>query len=670
MYTARPNLLFSSFFWLVIVLSIPYSNTLHVPWLLDDQPNILDNTAVHLQQFSWSEIKKTFYANPDSPGQFYRPVAVFSLALNWFVGQDNPVGYHVVNLCIHILTAFFLYLACLYLVQLSLPPETFNRSGQFIALLTALLWAINPIQTQAVTYIVQRMAALAALFSIIGILFFLKARTAASVQKRVFSGLCCLVSFFMALGSKENAILFPFSLLLIDRIFLKSYRKILRNDRNKKIFVLFFLFLLIAGYNFFSGICIPGLSYGHRTFTLTQRVLASPYILLFYLSLIFFPSAGRLSIEHDILLPSSLFTHWTTVPSLAIGIFFIFYFFHLRVKKSLFSFAILFYFLNHSVESTVLHLEPFFEHRNYLPSLFLFLPIAAWIAALLDIAQKKYVHAAVVAVSISILIFFGINAYIRNQVWASAMSIWQDALNKAPKSSRAAINLASEYIKLGDTKNALMLSKQAYDLWHPTKNYAQGLSLNGQGVVADIKNDHYNASQLFKQSLEFLPNHREAKNNLILSLCKQHRFEEALRYLENHSNPRREGIILLWLGQAEKSLEKFRSASEILEVENVTGMGKALSMLGQYEQADFYLEQAAPFSPLSSLIRIENLLRAEKLEDAERVTLNMLRAYSAHAVFQHLSIEDMTRIPLDIKIVRPFVFKEAGGISTIKPASN
>lgn len=653
--------LFNNFLLLVALLSVLYSNSFHVPWFLDDQANIVENPSVHLQQLSWSEIQRTFYAHPDSLCQLYRPVAVFSLALNWFIGQDNPLGYHIVNLCLHILTAFFLYLVCLYLIRLSLTPETFNRSGHFIALLAALLWAMNPIQTQAVTYIVQRMAVLAALFSIIGIFFFLKARTAASVQKIVFFGICCVLAFFFALGSKENAILFPCSLILIDYIFFKSYRKILRHRTHKKIFLLLFssALVLIIGFIIFSGASLPGLSYANRTFTLTQRALSAPYILLFYLSLLFFPSAGRLSIEHDIFLPTSFLSHWTTLPSLILCLVLLALALYRREKNPLFAFALLFYFLNHAVESTIIHVEPIFEHRNYLPSLFLFLPIAAWLTSLLERSQKTYIRAAMFTGIIAILIFFGINTYTRNQVWASPLSLWQDARNKAPNSNRAAINLASEYIKLGDIKNAALLSEQAYDLWHPTKHYAQALALNGQGVVADITNQHHKASLFFKQSLALLPIYGEARTNLVLSLSKQHRFQEALEYLENHSNPRREGILLLWLDQAEEALKKFHLAPEILEVDNLTGIGKALSMLGQYEQANSYLEQAAPFSPLSSLIQIENLLRAERIKDAERATQQMLAAYSAQAIFHHLLTENPTRNPLDVKLVQPLVLQTA-----------
>ena len=157
-----------------------------------------------------------------------------SFALNWFFSQDNTFGYHVVNICIHILTAFFLYLTCLKLLKLVLTEDDFQRSGQAIALFASLLWAANPMQTQAVTYIVQRMASLAALFSIIGILFYLKARTTDNTAKRIVYGIATIAAFLCAIASKENAIVFPVSLLLIEYIFFRSTNRILPLIKNHK----------------------------------------------------------------------------------------------------------------------------------------------------------------------------------------------------------------------------------------------------------------------------------------------------------------------------------------------------------------------------------------------------------------------------------------------------
>ena len=92
-----------------MLLFLCYANTLHVPWVLDDPPNITENYPLHITNLLPETLRQTLFAKPFAPGTLERPVAYLSFALNWFVGQDNPFGYHLVNLCIHILTAFFLF---------------------------------------------------------------------------------------------------------------------------------------------------------------------------------------------------------------------------------------------------------------------------------------------------------------------------------------------------------------------------------------------------------------------------------------------------------------------------------------------------------------------------------------------------------------------------------
>jgi len=660
---------------LTVAILVIYSGTLHFPWILDDRGNILENQPIHLQQLNFQSLINTFYANPDTPGKLYRPVACSSFALNWFIGQDNPFGYHIVNISIHVLTAFFLYLSCRYLVSLTIFPRIFRLRGDSVAVIAALLWAMNPMQTQAVTYIVQRMAALAALFSIIGIFLFIKARTSIFFHQRVFFSIFCLFSFLLALGSKQNAILFPFSIMLVEYIFFRSKIGIipqLAKERRKKIVVIFLLCcacVLFAVYYF--DTFISWLNYENRTFTLCQRMLTEPRVLLFYLSQLFFPAASRLSIEHDIVFSTSLFTPWTTLPSLAGCLLLIVIGFALRKKDQLLSFALLFYFLNHAVESTIIPLEPIFEHRNYLPSLFLFLPIAARAVSLVEQKKNNYIRTAVALGTAAALIFLGVNTYARNKAWASATTLWQDASEKAPNSSRAAINLAKEYIYSGRRDEALSLAEHSYTLWQPTKNYAQALSLSGQGAVANLQGDNLKANHFFQKSLEFVPDYREARKNLILSLCKQHRFQEALmQFSQNYSDVHLEGVILLWMHQPRKALEKFRGAPEILEVENMAGIGKALSMIGSYEQADVYLRQAGRFSGLNKLIQIENLLRADMMKQAQILCQEMFSQYQAGVIFQSLSDENTLTIPLDRKLVAPFVIRQAKTIIPRKKTSS
>ena len=128
---------------IVLLGSILYSNTLHVPWYMDDINNILDNQAVHSLGEAWQALFTSA-----------RGFVNLTFAVNYALGGDNVVGFHVVNIAIHLLTSCLVFL---------LLKRVFRRNGLF-AVGGALIFLAHPLQTQAVTYIVQRATGLAALF--------------------------------------------------------------------------------------------------------------------------------------------------------------------------------------------------------------------------------------------------------------------------------------------------------------------------------------------------------------------------------------------------------------------------------------------------------------------------------------------------------------------------
>ena len=117
--------------------------------------------------------------------------------------------------------------------------------------------------------------------------------------------------------------------------------------------------------------------------------MTEPRVLCIYLSQLFYPVPTRLSIEHDIIYSTSLIRPWTTLPAI-LGVFFLIGLAGRQMRRRpMLSFAILFFFLNHAVESSVLPLELIFEHRNYLPSMFLFVPVAIGLQRVLDFYRAK-----------------------------------------------------------------------------------------------------------------------------------------------------------------------------------------------------------------------------------------------------------------------------------------
>ncbi|MGV7222939.1 MAG: hypothetical protein ACQ9MH_15595, partial [Nitrospinales bacterium] len=133
-----------------------------------------------------------------------------------FLMDLDQLAQVIVNFLIHFLTAIFLFFAILNLLGAPNLKEKFDTNKYFIAFLSAALWAINPIQTQAVTYIVQRMASMAAMFYILSMFCYIQCRMSRSSPRRIFFLLGCVLSFLLALGSKENAVMLPASLLLIE----------------------------------------------------------------------------------------------------------------------------------------------------------------------------------------------------------------------------------------------------------------------------------------------------------------------------------------------------------------------------------------------------------------------------------------------------------------------
>ncbi|RLC08135.1 MAG: hypothetical protein DRI24_23830, partial [Deltaproteobacteria bacterium] len=405
-----------AFFLLILLIFTVYSNTFDAGWHLDDNTNILDREAIHLSSLDWPSLRKTLLS--DSGAKLYRPVACLTLALNWYLGQDKTFGYHVVNLLIHCTTACFLYLVIYHIMllpRLRSPPDI---DIQFVALLGATLWAINPMQIQAVTYIVQRMASLAGMFYIMALYFYLRFRSAARVNNRLVFLFACATAALLAVGSKQNAWALPAALFLVEFLLVRTARSV--NPTR------IFLFGCLAAAVFIVAVLSLDLDlvnlvvngYEKRAFSLTERLLTQPRILTFHLSQLFYPTPGRFSIAHDFPLSTSLLSPVSTGLSIVFLASLLIAGLFLARKHPLPAFTIFFFFLNHLIESTVLPLELVFEHRNYLPSMFLFAPLTNLLSrALAHWHYTTVIRTALYVLTAGLVMAFGHATYLRNADW-------------------------------------------------------------------------------------------------------------------------------------------------------------------------------------------------------------------------------------------------------------
>lgn len=649
-----------SFFLILLACVICYSNSFYASWHLDDDPVIIGNSNVHLKELSLPELARatTFFQNDSSSQDAFRfrPIATLSFALNWYAGADRVFGYHLVNVTIHILCAWVL----IFLLQSLF--RTPNLSGccegdeENIALLATVLWALHPIQTQAVTYIVQRMTLMVTFFYLCGILCFIHGRISTKQVPRLgwFSG--CFICLLLAMGSKENAVLFPLSLALVEIVFFKNFSTGAELKASFRI-ILFSTFAtgilsVLLAYSTLSHpfAYISSVSSG-RFFTLMERLLTEPRIVIGYLSQIFYPLLTRFSIEHSVSVSTSLLNPVTTLASIIlISGLLVFALFQLK-KIPILSFSIIFYFLNHIIESTVIPLELVFEHRNYLPSAFIFFPVAMSIIKGLRYYQQKGrqpMFLICFAVTALLLIVLGVTTYSRNAAWASEKTLWEDALSKAPQSARAYERLAIYYNNLGLIDKALNLYETAQTKERPNR-LSMVYNYTNLGSIYSQKMEYEKALELFERAFSINPSDLTTMYQKALTLAKMGRWEETkniMEYIISHEFPSWENYSLLgyaFLKQNDpaEALNYFRKSLQIFPTNSYIflNIGACLNTMGHHFQANWFLRLSHQMSPdniIPLFCLIDNDLTSENTVMLHRDTIYLLKRFSIDQIEEGL----------------------------------
>ncbi len=679
------------FFFLSLVVISIYSNTFHASWHLDDSPNILNNYFLHINSLSFDKLLNTLYTDVHAPYQLndrmYRPIPCLTFALNWYFGQDNVFGYHVVNISIHILTAFFLFL---FIINLFHTPNLrihLRTNPIMISLLASLLWAVNPIQTQAVTYIVQRMAQLAALFYIIGMYAYIRGRLSKSFVKRTTWFLMVILLYPLAIYSKSNAVMLPLAVLLVEVIFFQNAMDIQSNKRTGMIALFIAGFIILFGsFVFLKGNLLSVLNgYESRSFTLTERLLAEPRVIVFYLSQIFYPSPDRFSIAHDIILSSSFIKPWTTIPCILL-IFSMIGVALSQIKKNpLLSFAILFFFLNHIIESSVIPLEIIFEHRNYLPSFFLFLPIIYVLYQTVLNSWDK--NRATSFISIFLILFMilysSISTYDRNKAWVNDITLWTDAMSKAPNDARGpsiiAIKLAwgKESIHPRRYDMALKLFEDSLDKFIPSKSYKADILGNMASIHFYNKRNQQKAILLYEDALEISPNNLKIRKDLVNALIIMKNFKSAEQHVnilidrnnKNGAYYNLKGHILLWENNYPEALSYFEKAYQLIpgkpenKINIILNTSVALTLSGDYEKAEFLLLEAinlvSDISMTCSFALIENSIRAKDDIKTQKYTKKLFDRFDKEQIEDGLeNFTDNPKLaPISKKLILPVIEK-------------
>ncbi len=453
---------------LALLVWVLYANTLHSPFVFDDFQNIRHNVAIRLENFNSLSLRRLLTVSH----AVHRPVANASFALHYYLHRYDVVGYHVVNILIHITTGLLLY--CFVDMTLHLPgAHRREESAAGIAFGTALLWLVHPLQTQSVTYIVQRMTSMAALFYLLALVLYVKARLSQVTQIRFILWAGCLLATVLAFGSKEIAATLPFFLLLYEWYFFQDLRRAsLRRGGLWAAEILGALGLL--AWMYLGGRPWDAILLGYESldFTLYERVLTEWRVIFFYLRLWLWPHPSHLTLEHDFPLSYGILDPPSTLLAL-VGIVGVLGFAVVRARQHrLLSFGVLWFLGNLAIESSVIGLEILFEHRLYLPSMLL-----CWlfVAAVYASIKPAWLRAGCLGVVVLVCMVW---TYERNQVWRDEVTLWEDCIAKAPHKSRPYVNLFNALQRQGRHEEAAPYYDAALKL--AAGSVGMSLQLGGQ----------------------------------------------------------------------------------------------------------------------------------------------------------------------------------------------
>jgi tetratricopeptide (TPR) repeat protein len=322
-------------------------------------------------------------------------------------------------------------------------------------------------------------------------------------------------------------------------------------------------------------------------------------------------------------------------------------------KRPIVAFAILFFFLNHIVESSFIGLEMIFEHRNYLPSFFLFLPLACLLNYFCLTHQKRKV--GFYALIVILVSFFSVSTHIRNRAWKDDVTLWTDAIEKAPNNSRASHNLANILV-WGENSNhpkrfdmALKLYKNALKDNLPRKNVEAQIYGNMALVYFHHKDNAQKAYQYFDKALKSDPDNLTIRRNYAEALVLDRSFEEALSQVEillekNSDNGRYhslKGHILLWQKKYEAALDCFSTAYPLIADKSglLLNSAVALSLAGHYSNAEKVLLEAIKSFPAMMPLYfaiIENSVRSNAEDQAALYKQKLMAIYTLQEINQGL----------------------------------
>ena len=494
---------------IVLAVLAVYANSLSGAFLLDDQIMLHRPWVQSLAQW------QTLLAH--SP----RPVVDFTFAVNHALGGTGTVGYHMINVAVHLAAALTLFGLVRRTLGTAGLRERFCGSAGWIAWSVALIWAVHPVNTQAVTYIVQRAESMMGLFYLLMLYALLRGATATS--GRVLWYLAAIAASWLGMGSKGVMVTAPFVALMYDRAFLSTSMRAVLVARG---WVHGLIWVSLLGL-YLTGVAPSVLKteasarasvgFAYQEVTPMAYALTQPGVLLHYVKLSLLPIGQCL--DYDWPIAKGLGSSWPSL--LTVGVFVAATVLAWRRRPALGFVGLWFFVILAPTSSFIPIKDAAFEHRMYLPLVAIVTivvllghalirrvplggpsPGAVW-------ARYGSVFAAVVAV-----LLCGVSMA-RNTVYANRVTIWTDVVHKRPDNNRARSNLGLAYMEERKFAKAESVFREGIRRDPQHTNYYLNLS-----KVLSILGRYEDAQDALKEAARIEPERAETQYNLGVVLTR------------------------------------------------------------------------------------------------------------------------------------------------------
>ncbi|MFN0242188.1 MAG: tetratricopeptide repeat protein [Planctomycetota bacterium] len=534
--------------WILVACTLAvYANCFAVPFLFDDVPSIVDNPQIRQLWPIWELF--VFEGDRDL-GIAGRPAANVSFALNYALGGLNVVGYHAVNVAVHVAAGLLLFGLVRRTLRLAYFERRFDGSETALAFAVALVWVVHPLQTKAVTFIVQRLESMAAAFYLALLYALARRATGGGARWSLVAFLACV----LGMATKESFASAPIAAFLFDAIFVAGGFKAAWRARGA-------LHGLLASTWILLYVLIASTPRMKLAADATAQLSSFAYMkmqawaIVHYVQLSVWPSplvfdygvAGEgvpLRSSPGEYLPYAIPVVLLVLASVW-GV--------IRRKAWGFLGAVFFLVLAPSSSLVPIPNDVVTEHRMYLP--------LASIVVLVLVGSAYWVRRArglaFLAAGLALALPLGIAAHARNRDYQSELTIWADTVEKLPRSARAQMKYGLLLFERDDLDGAI---------------------------------EHYRAA------IRIRPLHYEAHHNLATALMRKSRWKEAVdEYRAALADPNPQWESHHGLGEALMQLNQLEPAAAQFErvIERKPEVASAYARLGAIRQVQGKLDEAA-----------------------------------------------------------------------------